>query len=279
MIKMIKKWWPLKPDIDVWQARLHAFYTENSSYHDMTAGGKGKASHPQVKLLLSIIKSGELYAEIGCGSGEVCAAVAEVAGVTGYDLSPIAIDRAIARYHGSAARFAVAAAGHIPVENSSLDGVYSFEMLEHLWNPVEALREMARLVKPGGFILVSCPNHFSLDLHLQKRKLVRMLEAGCAATRFIQLKLARTECVNLVPDVDKSDFYPDCDMVSSLISWNVPELLNQLDLSLEFIDTFYMCAVNPGAKTDLAFQKNCRKPFVKWFGDHILFLARKTVRL
>ena len=49
-----------------WSAKLNKFYAENSAYHEMTAGGT-KLDHPQVRLLLSLIKPGGVYAEVGCG--------------------------------------------------------------------------------------------------------------------------------------------------------------------------------------------------------------------
>ena len=37
------------------------------------------------------------------------------------------------------------------IESNSLDGILSFEVLEHLTDPQAAFREMARILKPGGF--------------------------------------------------------------------------------------------------------------------------------
>ena len=174
MNKIIQKWWPNRPNQEELSERLAGFYIENSVYHAMTAGGS-KADHPQVRLLMALVKCGMTYAEVGCGGGEVSGEVASYTAVRGFDISPIAVNNATQRYGGLKAVFAVAPAENLPLPESSMDGVYSFEVLEHLWNPLLALREMARVVKPGGFILVSCPNHFSLDLHLRKRPVVRLV--------------------------------------------------------------------------------------------------------
>jgi SAM-dependent methyltransferase len=45
----------------------------------------------------------------------------------------------------------------IPVVDSSLDLVLCTEVLEHVPEPIEALREIARMVKPGGRILITAP--------------------------------------------------------------------------------------------------------------------------
>jgi SAM-dependent methyltransferase len=53
----------------------------------------------------------------------------------------------------------------IPVENDSFDLVLCTEVFEHLPDPVKALNELARIVKPGGKIIITAPfnslTHFS----------------------------------------------------------------------------------------------------------------------
>ncbi|MCE5336501.1 MAG: methyltransferase domain-containing protein [Desulfobacteraceae bacterium] len=53
----------------------------------------------------------------------------------------------------------------IPEPNRSFDAVMCIEVLEHLPEPVTALRELARLVRPGGFLIITAPfcaaTHFS----------------------------------------------------------------------------------------------------------------------
>ncbi len=41
---------------------------------------------------------------------------------------------------------------------ASFDGVFSFQVLEHVADPVSFLRELSSFVKPGGFIGISVPN-------------------------------------------------------------------------------------------------------------------------
>lgn len=271
MHKIIHKWWPPRPEREDWAERLSRFYAENSAYHEMTAGGS-KTDHPQVRLLMALVKRGMTYTEVGCGGGEVSGAVASQAAIRGFDISPIAVNRAIQRYGSSQAGFAVAPAENLPLSDSSVEGAYSFEVLEHLWNPVLAIREMVRVVKPGGFVLISCPNHFSLDLHLRKRLVVRLAEIACAFVRLLQDKLTAATFVNLTPDIGKPQVYPDCDMISSLLPWSLPRIMRRFGCRLVFLDTFYMCAHRSGQAT-LQFQRNSARPFLKWFGDHILLLA------
>jgi SAM-dependent methyltransferase len=50
----------------------------------------------------------------------------------------------------------------IPVSDDSADVVISLETIEHLENPRSFMREMVRITKPGGWLLVTTPNQRSL---------------------------------------------------------------------------------------------------------------------
>ena len=48
-------------------------------------------------------------------------------------------------------------ASNLPIADSSIDAVALLEVLEHLENPRDALREIARVLEPGGRLLVTVP--------------------------------------------------------------------------------------------------------------------------
>jgi SAM-dependent methyltransferase len=52
----------------------------------------------------------------------------------------------------------VANADRIPYEDSRFDVVFSDNVLEHLDNPLQAFREVERVLKPGGVFLFKTPN-------------------------------------------------------------------------------------------------------------------------
>jgi len=45
----------------------------------------------------------------------------------------------------------------IPVENGAFDAVMCTEVLEHVPDPVAALKELNRVLKPGGYLLLTAP--------------------------------------------------------------------------------------------------------------------------
>ena len=84
-------------------------------------------------------------------------------GVSAVDLDPSRFDAAIAEH-----RLPVVACNieteALPFPDASFDAVILNEVLEHLRiNPVLALREVRRVLRPGGRLLLSTPNLRSLD--------------------------------------------------------------------------------------------------------------------
>jgi len=46
----------------------------------------------------------------------------------------------------------------LPVQNSSIDTVISYEVIEHVGSESQALKELYRVLKPGGTLIMSVPN-------------------------------------------------------------------------------------------------------------------------
>ncbi len=48
--------------------------------------------------------------------------------------------------------------GSLPFSDDSFDIVFFGDIIEHLFDPESALLEMSRILKPGGKLIISCPN-------------------------------------------------------------------------------------------------------------------------
>ncbi len=55
----------------------------------------------------------------------------------------------------------------LPYEDNTFDYVVSTEVLEHLQNPFRAIREFARITKPGGTVVVTTPNYINIEMRLR----------------------------------------------------------------------------------------------------------------
>jgi len=99
--------------------------------------------------------------DVGCGGGFVSEALArEGALVTGIDIAPGAIAAGIARahYQGDNIAYRVANAQAIPFPPDSFDSVVCTDVLVHVPKPQLALKEMLRVLKPGGDLFFSSIN-------------------------------------------------------------------------------------------------------------------------
>jgi O-antigen biosynthesis protein len=102
--------------------------------------------------------------DIASGEGYGAALLSEAARqVTGVDISEVAIAAARKKYRRRNLDFKVGSATAIPLAESLLDLVVSFETLEHLEDHERMLSEVKRVLKPEGRIVISTPDkkHYS----------------------------------------------------------------------------------------------------------------------
>ncbi|KMZ13932.1 Methyltransferase [Candidatus Burkholderia humilis] len=98
--------------------------------------------------------------DIASGEGYGTALLANAAkSVVGVDIDEQAVTAARQRYIGERLRFEVGSATHIPLADASVDVVTSFETLEHFVEHEAFVREVARVLCPGGLLVISTPNH------------------------------------------------------------------------------------------------------------------------
>jgi SAM-dependent methyltransferase len=138
---------------DVWHAQQPD--ARQGPWYDLTA--ELLTSNPDLLV-------GARVLEIGCGSGGFSAWLASsgASDVVGEDLSPVAIDAARTRHHASGLSFAVGDIENLAHATESFDLVVSCETIEHVPQPAMAVRELARVLCPGGTLLLSTPNYLSL---------------------------------------------------------------------------------------------------------------------
>ena len=95
------------------------------------------------------------FVDLGCGQGEFLEQLAARGRGLGLD------------FHGHNAR-AAAQAGHpavaadlnhfLPFRDASFDGVTLVEVIEHIVRAEGLVEELARVIKPGGWLVVTTPN-------------------------------------------------------------------------------------------------------------------------
>ncbi|HEY3803139.1 MAG TPA: class I SAM-dependent methyltransferase [Kofleriaceae bacterium] len=148
---------------------------DNRAYYDDFAGWYERERHlPYHRMLDDLeVELVERYAagkhalEVGCGTGLILDRVARFAShAQGIDLSAGMLGLAAQRGLG----VAQASATELPLATASVDVAYSFKVLAHIPDIAGALREMARVVRPGGWVIAEFYNARSL------RRLVKALK-------------------------------------------------------------------------------------------------------
>ncbi|HWJ09218.1 MAG TPA: methyltransferase domain-containing protein [Nocardioides sp.] len=101
---------------------------------------------------------GETAVDVGCGTGAEVRRFAAAVGASGraVGVEPHPGLRAVAaeRSAGTSATFVDAAAGELPFDDGSVDVIRCERVFQHLTDPAGAVREFARVLRPGGRVVV-----------------------------------------------------------------------------------------------------------------------------
>lgn len=96
--------------------------------------------------------------DVGCGTGQVLGHLVKAASkdamLFGCDLSESVLRRACRRVKDARPRYIAADITHLPFPDGSFDCITSGWVLEYLADPRPGLAELARVLKPGGRVLI-----------------------------------------------------------------------------------------------------------------------------
>ncbi len=106
--------------------------------------------------LLPVLEPGQRLLDVGSGPGTItCDLAGLVTEVVAIEPTEAALDlarREAARRGVDNIAFQVADVHRLPFDDDSFDLAHAHQVLQHLPDPVQALREMARVVRPGGHV-------------------------------------------------------------------------------------------------------------------------------
>lgn len=113
---------------------------------------------------LAKLAKGSRVLDVGCGTGVYLRRFAAA------QLEPVGVEPAramleVARRENPSMRIEQGVATELPFEDASMDAITSIEVLRYLHREDihRALREMHRVLRPGGFLFVTLVNRLSLD--------------------------------------------------------------------------------------------------------------------
>jgi ubiquinone/menaquinone biosynthesis C-methylase UbiE len=106
--------------------------------------------------LIGSLRSGQTLLDVGCGPGTITADLAELVApgrVTAVDAAPDVLDdarRVLTERGLTTVDVAVADVHALDFPDDTFDVVHAHQVLQHVTDPVRALREMRRVCRPGG---------------------------------------------------------------------------------------------------------------------------------
>jgi ubiquinone/menaquinone biosynthesis C-methylase UbiE len=107
------------------------------------------------------LRAGDRVLDAGCGTGRALPALRDAVGpsgaVLGVDLTPAMLEAAVRAGRDRAGSLLLADVTRLPVRSESLDAVFGSGLVAHLPEPQENLRELARVVRPGGLLALFHP--------------------------------------------------------------------------------------------------------------------------
>lgn len=107
------------------------------------------------------LREGDRVLDAGCGTGRALtplrAAVGRSGVVVGADLTPAMLEAAERAGRDRDGQLLLADVAMLPLRSRSLDAVFAAGLIAHLPNPGENLRELARVVRPGGTLALFHP--------------------------------------------------------------------------------------------------------------------------
>lgn len=138
------------------------YFTNVASQWDEIRTGYFTEHMRDAAIAKALIPADAIVADIGTGTGFVAAGLApHAAKVHGFDANEEMLEVAkknLASFSNVELR--VAKGDQIPLPANSLDGVFANMYLHHAPEPDKAIKEMARVLKPGGVVCIT-----DLDTH------------------------------------------------------------------------------------------------------------------
>ncbi|MEU6217629.1 class I SAM-dependent methyltransferase [Streptomyces sp. NPDC047022] len=107
------------------------------------------------------LREGDRVLDAGCGTGRALtplrAAVGPTGVVLGADLTPAMLEAAVEAGRHRDGVLLLADVAALPLRAQSLDAVFAGGLIAHLPHPAANLRELARVVRPGGLLALFHP--------------------------------------------------------------------------------------------------------------------------
>lgn len=150
--------------VNEWVAKFSPMRTHyhSDSLLERNIWGKKKQV---IKKILDSIKY-ESVIDIGCGDGGLFNLIKKSSKYTGIDISPTQLKafKSSLNSKGNKPVLVKADVSSLPLKDNSFDVAIACDVLEHVIDPLLVMREIKRVVKKGGYIILGIPNENLLEM-------------------------------------------------------------------------------------------------------------------
>jgi len=116
-------------------------------------GGERRARNEVLRHLPNL--SGTLLLDVAIGDGRNMPLIPGDCQVFGVDISRVLLEKCQRDYADRDIHLILGEAESLPFADSTFDNLFTLGAINHVNNPGKALKEMARVVKPGGMVVVA----------------------------------------------------------------------------------------------------------------------------
>ncbi len=162
--------------------------TYTHGHHDsVLRSHRWRTVHNSAAYLIPHLRPGQQVLDVGCGPGTITIDLARMVApgsVVGIDNEPTPLEPARADARGiSNVTFTVGDVYQLDYPDATFDIVHAHQVLQHLVEPVAALREMRRVCKPGGLVAARDADYAAMTWYPPEARLDRWLELIRRITR------------------------------------------------------------------------------------------------
>jgi ubiquinone/menaquinone biosynthesis C-methylase UbiE len=150
-------------------------------HHDsVLRSHRWRTVHNSAAYLIPHLRAGQRVLDVGCGPGTITVDLAQMVApgdVVGIDNEPAPLEKARADAHGvDNVSFTVGDVYRLDYPDDTFDVVHAHQVLQHLTEPVAALREMRRVCRPDGILAARDADYAAMTWYPPDARLDRWLD-------------------------------------------------------------------------------------------------------
>lgn len=207
------------------------------------------------------------FIDLGCGNGNVLKLMKKkgYSGLSGYEVSNLFVKAARKRglknvflYNGDI----------VPVDDNVAEVAGSFGVLEHVGDPTTFLKEHIRIVKPGGYIVVTCPNFLTVLFKLEHPSVNTLYKRLFNIPKIIGKIFSGKVSFEKVAPIIREEFHGDDDMVTVANLIDLERFFKTNDCEIVYANGFMI-------NDSLLFRFFGSIPIFRYFLPSCFLVARK----